>query len=90
MAVDPALSAEGLRYDIYSEVSFPAGAMPGMALVLGRLINHGQTLRHESLGQLSCDKLLGSHGLAYPELSGGVNPQPRFRSKIVFWAHVKT
>jgi hypothetical protein len=32
-----------------------------MTLVLVRFINHFEALRHESLGQLLCDEIGGSH-----------------------------
>ena len=63
VALDPALPPEGFRHDIYPEMSFPAGPVAGMAFVLVGLVNHGQAFRRESLDQLSCDKLLGSHGI---------------------------
>ncbi len=62
MAVDPALPPEGLRHDIYSEMSFPAGPVPRMTFMFVGLIDHGKTFGRESLSQLSCDKLVGSHG----------------------------
>ena len=34
VALDPALSAEGFRYDIESEMGFAARPVPGMALVV--------------------------------------------------------
>jgi hypothetical protein len=55
------LSFERLRHDIYSKVSLPARPMPGMTLVPVRFINHFEALRHESLGQLLCDEIGGSH-----------------------------
>lgn len=63
VAFNPALPPEGFRHDIYPEMSLPAGPVPGMALVLMGFINHAQALRRECLGQLSCDKVFGSHGL---------------------------
>jgi hypothetical protein len=38
--------------------------MAGMAGMLVGLINHAQTLRSESRGQLICDMIFGSHDLA--------------------------
>ena len=58
---DAGLSFERLRHDIYSEVSLPARPVPGMTLVLVRFINHFEALWHESLGQLLCDEIGGSH-----------------------------
>ena len=63
VAFDPALPPEGFRHDIYSEVSLPAGPVSGMTLMLVGFVNHAQALRRECLGQLSCDKLFGWHGL---------------------------
>jgi hypothetical protein len=61
VTLDAGLSLERLRYDIDPEVSLPARPVPGMTLVLVRFINHFEALRHESLGQLLCDEIGGSH-----------------------------
>ncbi len=62
MAVEPALPSEGRSYDINPEMRLPAWPMSGMARVLVRLVEHFQALRRESIGQLSCDDIFGSHG----------------------------
>jgi hypothetical protein len=62
VALDPALPPEGLSHDIDSEMGLSAGPVAGMALMLVRLVGHGQTFRRESLGQLICDMIFGSHG----------------------------
>ena len=61
VALQPGLPFERLRHDIDAEVSLPARPVPGMTLVLVRFINHFEALRHESLGQLLCDEIGGSH-----------------------------
>ena len=61
VTLDAGLSLEGIRHDINPVVSLPARPVPGMTLVLVRFINHFEALRHESLGQLLCDELGGSH-----------------------------
>jgi hypothetical protein len=70
MALQPALPGEGLRHDIHSEMTFPAGAVASMALVPVRLIHHPQAVRPESFGQLPCDEVMGSHRPALPTLPG--------------------
>lgn len=62
VTVEPALSPKGLRHDIYSEMGLPARPVAGMASMLVGLVLDGETLRRESLGQLSSDNLLGLHG----------------------------
>jgi hypothetical protein len=47
MALDPGLSAEGLRHDIDPEVGFPAWPVTRMALVLMRLVEDAQALGRE-------------------------------------------
>jgi hypothetical protein len=64
VAVNPALPAEGLGYDIDSEMGLPARPMPSMTFVLMRFIDHPKAFWRESLGQLICDMLLGSHAAA--------------------------
>jgi hypothetical protein len=66
MALEPALSGEGVRHDIHPEMTLPSGTMARVALVPVRLIDHPQALRPESFGQLPCDEVVGSHrpGLA--------------------------
>jgi hypothetical protein len=87
MTLEPALSGEGLRHDIHSEMTFPAGTMTSVALVPVRLIKHPQARRAESFGQLPCDEVVGSHrpALATPAsrrqraaAAHGRNEQKRF------------
>ena len=61
VTLDAGLSLERLRHDINPEVSLPARPVPGMALMLVRFINDFEALRRESLGQLFCDEIGGSH-----------------------------
>lgn len=61
VTLDAGLSFERLRHDIHTEVSLPAWPVPGMTFVLVRFINHFEALRRESLGQLFCDEIGGSH-----------------------------
>jgi len=73
MTLDAGLSLERLRHDIHPEVSLPARPVPGMALMLVRFINHFEVLRRESLGQLFCDEIGGSHIARLGERSLPVN-----------------
>lgn len=61
MTLDAGLSLERLRHDIHPVVRLPARPMSGMAFVLVRFINNLEALRRESLGQLFCDVICGSH-----------------------------
>jgi hypothetical protein len=45
VALDPALPFECFRYDMYSEMGFPAGPMACMSLVLVGLIHHFEAQR---------------------------------------------
>jgi hypothetical protein len=62
VTLESALSAKGLRHDIYPEMGLSAGPVPGMAGVLVRLVDHAQAFRIESFGQLSCDEVRERHG----------------------------
>jgi len=73
VTLDAGFSLERLRHDIDPEVSLPAWPVPGMTLVLVRFINHFEALRPESLGQLSCDEIGGSHVARLGERSLPVN-----------------
>jgi hypothetical protein len=42
-------------------MSLPARPGAGMAFVLVRFVHHLEALRRESLGQLLCDEIGGSH-----------------------------
>jgi hypothetical protein len=61
MPLDPALPLEGLRHNIDPEMRLPARAVARMAFVLVGFIDHAQTLRRESSGQLFCDHIGCSH-----------------------------
>jgi hypothetical protein len=61
MALEPALSGEGLRHDIHPEMTLPARTVARVALVSVRLIDDPQAFRPESFGQLPCDEVVGSH-----------------------------
>lgn len=61
VALESGLTFERLRYDIDLEMSLPARPVPGMAFVLVRFVHHLEALRLESLGQLLCDQIGGSH-----------------------------
>src|SRR5438132_11937211 len=62
VALDPALSAEGLRHDINPEVGLAARPMSGMALVPLGLVDDPQAFGPESFGQLPCDGVRDVHG----------------------------
>jgi len=57
----PGLSFEDVRHNINAEVSLSARPVPGMALMLVRFVQNLEALRRESLGQLLCDQIGGSH-----------------------------
>ena len=61
VTLDAGLSLKGVRHDIDPVVSLPTRPVPVMTLVLVRFINHFEALRRESLGQLFCDEIGGSH-----------------------------
>ena len=61
VALDPALPRKGLRHNIHPEMTLAAGTMAGMPLMPVGLVNDAQALWAESLGQLPCDEVVGSH-----------------------------
>jgi hypothetical protein len=63
VALDPALSAEGFRHDIESEMGFAARPVSGMALVVMGFILDAQALRRESRRQLCRDNIVHSHNV---------------------------
>lgn len=58
---DAGLSPERIRHDIDPVVGLPARLVSGVAFMLVRFINYFEALRCESLGQLFCDEIGGSH-----------------------------
>jgi len=58
---DSGLSFERILYDMNPVMSLPARSVSGMAFMLVRFINDFEPLRRESLGQLFCDEVGGSH-----------------------------
>ena len=73
VTLDAGLSLERLRHDIHREVRLPARPMSGMAFMLVRFINNLEALRRESLGQLFCDVISGSHSARLGERGLPVN-----------------
>jgi hypothetical protein len=61
VAFDSALPPEGIRYNIEAEMAFPAGPMPGMALMAMRFIDEPEAFRVESVRQFSCDEVADTH-----------------------------
>jgi len=61
VAFEPALTAEGFRYDIESEMSRAARPVAGMAFVPMGFVLDAQTFGREGLAQLFGDKFLRSH-----------------------------
>ena len=61
VALDPALSAEGFRHDIESEMGFAARPVSGMALVVMGFILDAQALRRERRSQLCRNNIVHSH-----------------------------
>jgi len=70
------LPFKSLRYDIDTIMSLPARPVPGMAFVLVGFVHHLEALRRESLGQLSCDEIGGSHAARLGEGGPPVNARP--------------
>ena len=60
MALEPALSAEGVRHDIEAEMGLTARPVAGMAFVAMRFVLDAQALRRESLAQLFRDDIRAS------------------------------
>lgn len=68
VALDSALTFEGLRHDIHPEVGFPIPPESTVAFMLMRFVDDPDTVGRESLGQLSCDDVLNAHnGCSYPD-----------------------
>jgi hypothetical protein len=63
VALEPALPAERLRHNIYSEVSLPALAMSSMPSVLVGFVHHIEARGSEGLGQLIRDEISSCHGV---------------------------
>ena len=61
MAFDPALPAEGLRHDMHSEMTFPAGPMTGMSLVPVRFVDHVKAHGRKRSSKLLGDLVPGLH-----------------------------
>ena len=61
MALQPALSAEGFRYDIDAEMSLAARPMARMACMLMRFIFDVEAFGGESVAQLFRDQIAGMH-----------------------------
>ncbi len=61
VAFQPGLSFERLRHDINAVMSLPARPPAGMALMFLGFVLDPEALRRESLGQLLCDQIGGSH-----------------------------
>src|SRR5580704_9277361 len=63
VALDPALSAEGFRHDIESEMGFAARPVSGMALMVMGFILDAQALRRKSRRQFCRDNIVHSHNV---------------------------
>jgi hypothetical protein len=61
VALDPALSFEGLRHDIHTEMRLAPRPVAGVALMQMGLVFHLQAFGKESFAQLVCDSLFGRH-----------------------------
>jgi hypothetical protein len=73
MTLDPALSFECFRHNMYSEMSFSARPMAGMSLVLMGLVRHFEAQRRENPGQLLRDDIADWHAPRILARCGGVN-----------------
>ena len=79
VAFEPGLTFEGLRHDIDPVMSLPARPRAGMALVFEGFVLDLEALRRESLGQLLCDEIDGSHAASMQE--GGLRVNGRFAAE---------
>jgi hypothetical protein len=61
VAFDPALSVEGLRHNIKTEMRFSAGAVASVAFMQVRFIFDMQTLRRKSRRQFRRNNVLHAH-----------------------------
>ena len=62
MALEAALSAKGVRYDIECEMRFAARPVPGVSLVPMRFILDMKAFGRESVAQLFRDQIACVHG----------------------------
>src|SRR5262245_39740826 len=76
MALEAALSAKGVRYDIESEMRFAARPVPGVSLVPMRFILDMKALGREGVAQRFRDQIACAHGMS-------MNPKwkPVFRTR---------
>ena len=77
MAFDPALPAEGFRYDMNPEMSFTARPMPRMTFVAVRFILDIEALRREGGAELFCDPGFNLHGGLRKRVPGSGQPKAR-------------
>ena len=68
--LQPGHAFEDFRHYIDAKMGLPARPMPGMAFMLVRFVDHREALRGESLGQLFCDAIGGSHGNGLMDAGG--------------------
>ncbi len=63
MALDPALSFEGLRHDIDPEMGLSAGPVPGMAFVAVGFVFHLHALGREGFREFLRNEVGGTHAV---------------------------
>ena len=68
--LQPGHTFEDFRHYIDAKMGLPARPVPGMAFMLLRFVDHREALRSESLGQLFCDAIGGSHGMGLRDAQG--------------------
>jgi hypothetical protein len=61
VALKPALTFEGLGYDINPKMRLSARLMSGVPLMLMRFVHDPDAVGGKSLSQLSCDDVLDAH-----------------------------
>ena len=73
VTLEPGHTLEQFRYYIDPEMGLAARPVSGMAFVLVGFVHHLEALRGESLGQLLCDTIFGSHDARLDNGRAGVN-----------------
>jgi len=73
VTLDTALSLEGWRYDINTEMRFAACPVAGMAFVQVRFVHDFEAFRRESFAQLVDDNVASGHDGEIGRHPSGVN-----------------
>jgi hypothetical protein len=83
VTLDAGLSFERFRHNINAVMRLPARPVSGMTFVLVGFILHLEALRSESLGQLLCDDIGGSHVVRLGEGGPAVNGRDIFCGNLI-------